>query len=194
MKKIIITFLLCITLSPLFCETRKILSTQNSNIKPIDVVELFESRLLNELSNQAYKHFVINYIVFTEEQDQNYAWNLLVDDNAGYTASDGTYVNGRAIQLGTKNGVLKFNLYDMPSVWTMNWTMNINPSGNHEYESSRKETTDSYFVFISDLSTTISTFLKESELILKSHGKTFTEDEILARNELKRFSLTLESN
>lgn len=184
MKKIIITFLLCITLSPLFCEYRAILSTyNNSNIKPIDVVELFESRLLNELSNKEYKYLLINYIVYTEECDQNFSWKLSVDDNNGYTSSAGTYVNGRSIILDTKNGYLCLDLYDSP-------TTGITTSHEGKYKSSKKRSTDSYFVFRSDLYTTISTFLKESELILKKHGKTFSEDEILAINELKRFSLT----
>ena len=142
----------------------KIATTYQTNLKPTDMVDIF----LEQVNKSSYAYQIWDYEVYTNENEQNYAWGVGIDDS-GYTSSSGDKVMGRSVYLFMKNGYICFETFGGPTQVDRKKCYNGMKEWKNIYDSCKYAITN---------------YIAESQKWLTRYDKTYRDDEILALDKL----------
>lgn len=140
-------------------------TTYQTTLKPSDMVEIF----VEELNKDKYQYQIADYKVYTEPEEQNYAWAVKID-NDGYTEGR-TKVYERSIYLFMKNGYVCFKTFGGPTKSGFKTCIDANNEGG------LGKIRDSLYY-------AIDSFTDESITWLKRYNKNYSEDELEALTRL----------
>ena len=174
MKKILITLLFILTVSTTVFAKEVVATTQETNLKPQDMVEIF----VEEINRDKYAYQIADYKVYTESDKQNYAWAVKID-NDGYIENR-TKVYERSVFLFMKNGYVCFKTFGGPTTSNMKDCIDCNSEGD------RDKIRDSLYY-------AIESFTDESLTWLNRYNKNYSEDELEALtmlNSIEKFFST----
>ena len=161
MKKILITLLSILTLSSAVFAMENVATTYQTALKPSDMVEIF----VEELNRDSYRYQIADYKVYTEPEEQNYAWAVKIN-NDGYTEGR-TKVYERSVYLFMKNGYVCLKTFGIPT--QTNFKRCIDGNSESGYSKIR----DSLYA-------AIESFTNESLTWLKRYNENYSEDELEA--------------
>ena len=174
MKKILIALLSILTLSSAVFALDTVVTTYQTNLKPQDMVEIF----VEEINRDKYAYQIADYKVYTEPEEQNYAWAVKID-NDGYIENR-TKVYERSVFLFMKNGYVCFKTFGGPTTSNMKDCIDCNSEGG------RDKIRDSLYY-------AIEFFTDESLTWLNRYNKNYSEDELEALvmlNSIEKFFST----
>lgn len=161
MKKILIALLSILILSSAVFALDTVATTQGTNLKPQDMVEIF----VEELNKDKYRYQIADYKVYTEPEKQNYAWFVAIEDEGYIENRTKTYE--RSIYLSMKNGYVRFSTFGGPTRAGFKTCIDGNSEGG------RDKIRDSLY-------DAIEFFTDESLTWLKRYNKNYSEDELEA--------------
>ena len=176
MKKILITLLSILILSSaVFAEKKIVATTQGTNLKPQDMVEVF----VEELNKDKYQYQIADYKVCTEPENQNIPWTVAIG-NEGYDCNNGrTHVREKSIYLFMKNGYVCFKTFGGPTTSNMKDCIDAN---NEDFSKIRDSVYNS-----------IDSYIRESKTWLRRYNKSYSEDELEALHKLYSVTRTISS-
>lgn len=162
MKKILIIMMIFMLATNIFA-IETIATTYQTNLKPSDMVEIF----VEELNKDSYAYQVGDYKVYTTQNEQNYAWSVMIDTE-GYRSGN-TKVFERSIYLCMKNGYVCLKTFGGPTITNHKDCID----GNEEISKIHDTLYDAIY-----------SYTKESKKWLKRYGKNYREDELEALDML----------